>query len=152
MADDAQNILSPVQVDNSIKADAWEAFNSAKNENELGVRLQGINLPQDTKAQLWEAKKKTGLNLPDPAMQSQQQLISRGKKLMSVSGYPELMNAKPARNPDIDATLGVLPAVGGTIGGAFGGVPGAALGGAGGEAASQLIRRAGSTSEQNQLG
>lgn len=72
MPDDAQNILSPVQVDNSIKANAWEAFNSAKNENELGVRLQGMNLPQDTKAQLWEAKKKAaGLQVPDAAAQAQ---------------------------------------------------------------------------------
>jgi hypothetical protein len=57
MADDAQTILAPLSVDNGVKADAWEAFNSAKNENDLGVRLQGINLPQNTKADLWEAKK-----------------------------------------------------------------------------------------------
>jgi len=76
------------------------------------------------------------------ASQSKKQLISNMTELMNVSGHRELMGTKPAKNPDIDATLGALPAVGGTIGGAFGGVPGAALGGAGGEAAQQLIRRA----------
>lgn len=75
-------------------------------------------------------------------IQSKQQLMSKMTELMNVSGHRELMGSKPARNPDIEATLGALPAVGGTVGGALGGVPGAALGGGAGEAANQLIRRA----------
>lgn len=74
-------------------------------------------------------------------IQSKQQLMSKMTELMNVSGHRELMGSKPARNPDINATLGALPAVGGTVGGALGGVPGAALGGGAGEAANQLIRR-----------
>src|SRR6266849_5290316 len=76
------------------------------------------------------------------ANQSKQQLISNMTELMNVSGHRELMGSKPARNPDIEGTLGALPVIGGAVGGAFGGIPGATLGGGAGEAANQLIRRA----------
>lgn len=75
--DQAQSILAPVQVDNSVKADAWQAFKDSANEREFGVRLQGMNLPQNVKADLWEAKRKAGsqsptqaLGLPDAAAQA----------------------------------------------------------------------------------
>jgi hypothetical protein len=99
--DQAQQILTPVAVDKSIKANAWEAYNSAQNEDELGVRLQGINLPREVKAQLWEAKK-SGIGpeqrqisqLPNPALQSKQQLLARAPGLTRDTGrYPQSMNA-----------------------------------------------------------
>src|ERR1700704_2673141 len=63
----------------------------------------------------------------DAANQAKQQSISQGKALMDAGGYPELANAKPtgrvghvaAPEPDVEGTLGALPAVGGTVGGAL---------------------------------
>lgn len=61
MADDqAQTILDPVQADNSLKAQAWQAFQDSKDENDLAQKIGGLNLPQETKASLWEAKKGGG--------------------------------------------------------------------------------------------
>lgn len=58
MPDDAaQQILTPVDADNSLKAAAWQAFNDSKDENDFAQRIGGVNLPQPVKAQLWEAKK-----------------------------------------------------------------------------------------------
>lgn len=61
MPDDAaQTILTPVQADNSVKAQAWQAFNDSKDENDFAQRIGSLNLPQETKASLWEAKKGGG--------------------------------------------------------------------------------------------
>lgn len=82
--DAAQTILSPLQVDNTVKANAWEAYNSAKNETDLQVKLMGMkDLPDSAKADLWEAKKSaSGMSkeqqgmalLPNPVDQARQQL------------------------------------------------------------------------------
>lgn len=56
-ADPAQSILGPLQIDNSIKAQAWEHFKAAKDPNDLAARIGQLNIPQSAKAQLWEAKK-----------------------------------------------------------------------------------------------
>jgi len=73
MPDDAaQTILTPVQADDSVKAQAWQAFKDSKDENDFAQRVGSLNLPQEAKASLWEAKKgggtgvqqTTGLNLP----------------------------------------------------------------------------------------
>ena len=67
MSDDAaQQILAPAQIDNGLKADAWEAFNSSVNERELGSKLQGMNLPDKVKADLWEAKRGISQNSVAP--------------------------------------------------------------------------------------
>jgi hypothetical protein len=62
MPDDAaQTVLAPLQIDNSVKAGAWDAFNSSKNETELQVKLQTMkDLPDEAKASLWDAKKAAG--------------------------------------------------------------------------------------------
>src|SRR5437879_3416490 len=61
MPDDAaQQILTPVDADNSLKAAAWQAFNDSKDENDFAQRIGGVNIPQPIKAQLWEAKKSGG--------------------------------------------------------------------------------------------
>jgi polyhydroxyalkanoate synthesis regulator phasin len=73
MADDqAQTILAPAQADNSVKADAWQAFKDSANEREFGVRLQGMNLPQQVKADLWEAKRSAA-----PKLSKEQQSIAQ---------------------------------------------------------------------------
>ncbi len=65
--------------------------------------------------------------------------------------YPELQNAKPtgrvghvaAPEPNVEATLNTIPALGGAVGGVLGGgIPGAALGGGAGEALKELIQTA----------
>ena len=58
--DQAQTILAPLQVGDSVKADAWEAYNSSANETELQTKLMAIkDLPDSAKADLWEAKHST---------------------------------------------------------------------------------------------
>jgi len=65
MADDAaQTILAPIQADNSVKAQAWQAFKDSKDENDFAQRIGSLNLPQETKASLWEAKKGGGTSGP----------------------------------------------------------------------------------------
>lgn len=115
--DQAQMILAPLQVDNSLKADAWEAFNKSASENELGVRLQSINLPQQTKADLWEAKHKIGSQQPNlvtgagmeaQAQQQAKQVLTgtgeqgfyneQGRKVSGPSGQPLTYMEKAAQD------------------------------------------------------
>src|SRR5258708_6191786 len=56
-SDPAEQILrSAPGLDTNTQADAWDAFHQSKNEDELGQRLQNINIPKDVKANLWDAK------------------------------------------------------------------------------------------------
>jgi len=56
-SDPAEQILRSAQgVDTNAQADAWDAFHQSKNEDELSQRLQNMNIPQDVKANLWDAK------------------------------------------------------------------------------------------------
>lgn len=50
-------ILRSVNVPDNVRADAWDAFQQSKDENDLASRIQGMTLPQDTKAVLWDLKK-----------------------------------------------------------------------------------------------
>jgi hypothetical protein len=43
-------------IDDNARADAWDAFHGAKNEDDLATKLQGMNLPNELKANLWDAK------------------------------------------------------------------------------------------------
>jgi len=54
--DSAQQILAPVSVDDGIKAQAWEAFHSASSAQDFAQAVGNLNLPQEIKASLWEAK------------------------------------------------------------------------------------------------
>jgi hypothetical protein len=55
--DPAEQILRSTKgVDDSIRADAWDAYHNSANEDELAGKLQNMNLPQDAKANLWDAK------------------------------------------------------------------------------------------------
>lgn len=156
--DQAQQILAPAQVDNSIKADAWQAFKDSANERELGAKLQGMNLPNSVKADLWEAKRSAGgqIQAPDAMAQARQRISSiiagpaqpQGQRFFPGTDIPQSPSRIPASmtghpeegftNKDAQAAL---PAAGGSIGGMFGGVPGAVAGGALGESISQLITK-----------
>src|SRR5258708_38626610 len=58
ISDPAEQILRSAQgVDMNVQADAWDAFHQSKNEDELTQRLQNINIPQNVKANLWDAKR-----------------------------------------------------------------------------------------------
>lgn len=55
MADPA-DILSPLQVPQQVKADAWDAFHSATDQNDLAKRLESMQIPREAKASLWDMK------------------------------------------------------------------------------------------------
>jgi hypothetical protein len=52
----AEQILRAAPVDDSARADAWDAFHQSQNEEDLTGRLQKLSLPQSVKADLWDAK------------------------------------------------------------------------------------------------
>lgn len=53
---DIRPILDPLQVPNSVKHQAWEDFYGAKNPEDFKARVDALNLPQEAKAALWDAK------------------------------------------------------------------------------------------------
>ncbi len=56
MPDAAQDILAPLNVSDSVKADAWDAYHNAQDHMALTPALMGIKIPQEAKAELWDAK------------------------------------------------------------------------------------------------
>src|ERR1700687_6502686 len=64
----AEPILRSAQgIDDSTRANAWDAFHQSQNEDELSQRLQNINIPQDVKANLWDAKRSLAAPVQPPA-------------------------------------------------------------------------------------
>src|ERR1041385_4783630 len=61
-------VLTPVKVPDSVKADAWDAFQQSKDENELAQKLMSLELPKETKAVLWDLKRGAASTAPSPAM------------------------------------------------------------------------------------
>lgn len=53
---DIRSILDPLQVDNSIKHQAWDDFYGAKDPEDFKTRFGALNLPQEAKAALLDAK------------------------------------------------------------------------------------------------
>lgn len=49
----------------SVRAAAWDAFHSAKDEDDLAERLKALDMPREAKAQLWDLK--TGSRPVGPA-------------------------------------------------------------------------------------
>jgi len=150
--DAAQSILGPIQADNSVKADAWQAFKDSANEREYGVRLKGMNLPDNVKADLWEAKRKAGVtsNIPGApnGLPGIPKPIPQGLQGPQAFQPPQPGGAFPTmgqfgnvqQTPNAAATLGTGIAVGGggaqfmaapaaTIGGLAGSTAGAKYGG-----------------------
>src|SRR6266481_8241190 len=54
--DPLRGILDPLQVDNSIKASAWEAFHGSKTPEEFQQHFDKLQLPNEIKAHLWDLK------------------------------------------------------------------------------------------------
>src|ERR1051325_6663598 len=65
---DAASILSPLAIPQAVKADAWDAFTQAKDENEIATRLGALNIPQEAKAQLWDLKHAASAPNPNQAI------------------------------------------------------------------------------------
>ncbi len=147
--DPAQTVLAPLQVDSATKADAWEAFNSSKNETDLQVKLMGMKgLPDTVKADLWEAKKGSAPQAwqpPNPAMQAKGQLQTSALQKMNfsperaynpalaASGLPSMpANVSPVEGQKIREQTGTAMATGALAGSAVAAPAATALGVAGG--------------------
>jgi hypothetical protein len=51
-----RSVLDPAKVDNNVKAAAFDAFYDATSPEDFVNRFKSINLPEDTKAQLWDMR------------------------------------------------------------------------------------------------
>src|SRR5277367_4478764 len=68
LADPAETILrSASGVDDATKANAWDAFHGSTSEDDLANKLQNMNLPQEVKAGLWDAKHSLSSQPPTPS-------------------------------------------------------------------------------------
>ncbi len=57
-ADPGESVLRSARgIDDTSRANLWDVFHQAKNEDELATRLQNANIPQSLKADLWDAKR-----------------------------------------------------------------------------------------------
>jgi hypothetical protein len=61
-ADAAYQVLQRIQAAQNLKADAWDAYYASKDENDLAVRLQSLNLSRDAKDELLKAKKQSAFD------------------------------------------------------------------------------------------
>lgn len=52
---DAQSILTPLAIPNSVKADVWDAYQAATNGDDLTKRLKNLPLANSVRADLWDA-------------------------------------------------------------------------------------------------
>lgn len=56
MADPVADLLRKTPIPDAIRAQAWDAFESAKDADELATALQAIKMPDVAKASLWDLK------------------------------------------------------------------------------------------------
>lgn len=161
MADDAQTILTPIQADQGAKADAWEAYTKATNENDLGMRLQSIDIPKSAKADLWEAKKRAAVpqRTPSPFTTGDFQTMpgspiynvnrlgsqplpyaSPGAAVSGAMARGQLPNFPQQVQQSGNQAAGYAPTIGATIGGVVAGLPGAAAGAGLGNIAESRMR------------
>lgn len=120
--DPVAGILSKSPLGNTVRADAWDAFHDASDENDLTERLKKLSLPDNVKADLWDLKA-TGRDKRKPVS---------AEDFTPKPGWP----AKIA-----DVATGLLPTIGGTIGSVAGGPVGAAIGGATGQGFRTFIQQ-----------
>lgn len=66
---DVQSILDPLQIPKGVKANAYDAYQSATSADDLQKQLDKLPLPTKVKADLWDAK---NAETPAPAAQSGQ--------------------------------------------------------------------------------
>lgn len=72
-ADPLRGILDPVQVDNGIKRQAWDAYHGAKTPEEFRKFFDNAQLPQETKRALWNLKFQAPIETVQGAQQAIQQ-------------------------------------------------------------------------------
>jgi hypothetical protein len=68
---DLQGYLKSLPTEDSTRADAWDAFNGAKDQNDFQQRVGKLGIPDDAKADLWDAKygnKQLGVYKPPQAV------------------------------------------------------------------------------------
>lgn len=75
-------ILDPVQADNSVKSQAWNAWHASKSSEDFQKAFEGINIPRETKSQLWNLRFK-------PSPEQLQQMLPAYARQYGVD--PELM-------------------------------------------------------------
>lgn len=56
VSDPVVRILRRAPANDAVRADAWDAFESARDADDLAVRLQAIKIPDSVKAELWDLK------------------------------------------------------------------------------------------------
>lgn len=123
--DPVADLLRQAPTSDDVRHQAWDAFETSANADELATKLTPMPLPKDVKHDLWnlkEAQRKapTDINVT----------IGAPDESSMLSGAKDL-------------AASAAPTVGGVVGGLVGGIPGAAIGGAAGEGYQQLIRHAG---------
>lgn len=149
-ADPLADLLRRSPLTNSQRADVWDAYNAAPDQDALAATLESLNVPREVKANLWDLKLSTAA--PRPLAPEVPEAVPEGPAPDSLAG--RWAAAAPRRAAAVNA----LPAIGGTVGGIVGGaggtvlgmgvggapgaIGGAAVGGAAGESLRQLIRRA----------
>lgn len=65
LSPNVEQLLRAAPVDDATRADAWEVLRNAKSRDDIASGLKSINLPQETKADLWESYT-PGVNQPPP--------------------------------------------------------------------------------------
>jgi hypothetical protein len=65
---DVRSILDPLAVPQAVKAQAWNEFQAASDPNDFRRRFDGLKLPQQAKAALWEAKFGESVAAPAPSV------------------------------------------------------------------------------------
>lgn len=140
MPHDATQILQGLQVDDNIKADAWDAiYDQSLSDEDFTARLQGMPLPDEVKAELYDARYAEAAQGEQPAAASAEAPVEEEGGLptgaLSVAGGAAKAANRTVR-PAIAATgryvakAAKLPAIiGGTLGAGLGGGAGAAMGG-----------------------
>jgi hypothetical protein len=88
---DIRPILDPLQVDQKLKADAWNQFQGASSPEDFQARFDKVNIPVEAKAALWNAKFKPAA--PPGAVPPQLTGPSTAPK---VPGSPNLPSAQEA--------------------------------------------------------
>jgi len=53
---DLQGYLKSVPTTDDVRADTWDAFNGAKDQNDFQTKVSRLPIPDDAKADLWDAK------------------------------------------------------------------------------------------------
>lgn len=77
--DPVQARLITAPVPNSVRADAWDAFQQSKDADELAQRLAAIKIPDNVKADLWDMKHANATTQSDHAPADSEGLIDHIK-------------------------------------------------------------------------